>query len=92
MYAFNVLLILCVYALDRLVPMVNLKKNVIITLSGLKVVMIHHTKIRKFMLLNISHLLVLNCITKILVQLLRKFNKNACRTIRIIVFKSFKDL
>lgn len=91
MYAFNVLLILCVYTLDRLVPMVNLKKNVI-TLSGLKVVMIHQTKIRKFMLLNISHLLVLNCITKILVQLLRKFNKNACRTIRIIVFKSFKDL
>lgn len=28
------------------------------------------------MLLNISHLLVLNCITKILVQLVRKFNKN----------------
>lgn len=28
------------------------------------------------MLLNISHLLVRNCITKILVQLVRKFNKN----------------
>lgn len=28
------------------------------------------------MLLNISHLLVLNCITKIIVPLVRKFNKN----------------